>query len=314
MRDIELFKQKLDEVRTVVLLPHVNADPDTLSSCFALKLMLERMGKAAYVLPENTELIRAAAVMPKGLDSAPLEHYDMAIAVDCADIKRINDRIGSFTGVTVNIDHHATNIGYADINIVESGACATAEIVYDLAKALGVPLDLDIATNIYVGISADTGRFMHSNTKVRTFEIAADLLRVGVQAHIINEAVFGSKPMQQLKLQATAISNLTLHCGGKAAVSHVTAAEIASVGATDAEASELSFIPRQVDGVIVAAMLRERGGKVKVSLRSGGDYDVSAIASRYGGGGHKNAAGCELEQGIMQVKEVIVREISDMFD
>lgn len=281
----------------IALLPHVAADGDALGSSFALALAISGRGKKVRVLLEE-EIPYVYSFLP-GADLASVYEkrenpFDTVIAIDCGDVGRLGKRADVFDGarITANIDHHPTNTGFAVHCYIDTAAAATGEIIYKLLGIMGLKLDKNIATSLYVAITTDTGGFRYSNTTPHTHELAADLLRAGVDVAEVTQRVFDATSYEKVKLTSEAINTLELYESGRIAVMAVPGDLIRKTGAKDEDFDGIINVARNIRGVEVAAMLRQwDNGEIKVNLRSNSTFDVSAIASMYKGGGHKKAAG-----------------------
>ncbi len=306
------IKEAIAAANNIAILPHISADPDSLGSAYALKLLLEELGKNVCVIQEQEPPISFLDFIYQG-NECQSTFFDMVIAVDCADIKRLGTRIELLQNspVSVNIDHHGTNDSYADLNAVNPDAAATGELIYDLCVSYGIKPTPQIAHNLYVAVTADTGGFRFSNTTPRTHEIGAELMRLGADAASICNLLFSSKPLKQLLVQSMLINNMTLHFNGKVAICTITKAQLESIGASDSDARELSHIPRSINGVEVGVFLREKGEPtyIKASLRSKAVVDVAKLAQKFGGGGHKHAAGADMHMDIEKAKALLLAEL-----
>jgi len=299
----------LGSVRSVAVTSHLAPDGDGLGSGLALVRALKSVGVAARFvstdgvprryrfLPGADDVLRAAALV---------EPYDAVILIECPERHRPGlsdlDRYR-----LVNIDHHALNARYAAINWVDPRAAAVGEMIYDLLPALGVALDRDIAVNLYTAIVTDTGSFRYSNTTHRTFEIAAALLSAGCQPAAVATALYEDEPLARLELTRKALGSLVLDPSGRLAWIELDAADVAWSLAHDVDTEDLVNYPRSIAGVEVALFFKDRGhGPVKVSLRSRGRVDVAAFAARFGGGGHKQAAGCSITGKLDEVRDRVL--------
>jgi phosphoesterase RecJ-like protein len=196
----------------------------------------------------------------------------------------------------INIDHHHDNTRFGTFNLVDVDASCTAEIVYDLAVLFGATITKDMASALYVGLITDTGKFMYENTSAHTHRIAADLVEAGVDIDDTYRRLYEHVPIEKLRLVARALEGIQIHCDGRLVISSITAADYAATGAGEEMTEGVIDHLRSIDGTKVAAVIRDLGNRGraarKVSLRSSeGDVDVSAIARKNGGGGHKRAAG-----------------------
>ena len=196
----------------------------------------------------------------------------------------------------LNIDHHHDNTRFGDFNLVDVEASCTAEIVYDLARLLGAEITAEMAAALYVGLITDTGKFMYENTNAHTHRVAAELIDAGVDVDDTYRRLYEHVPIEKLRLVARALTRIERHCGDRLAISHITADDYAETGAGEEMTEGIIDHVRSLEGIKVAAVVRDLGSRGraarKVSLRSSdGDVDVSAIARKSGGGGHKRAAG-----------------------
>ncbi|HEX2266380.1 MAG TPA: DHHA1 domain-containing protein, partial [Solirubrobacterales bacterium] len=215
----------------------------------------------------------------------------------------------------INIDHHHDNTRFGDINLVEVGASCTAEIVYDLARLLGAKITSEIASALYVGLITDTGKFMYENTNAHTHRVAADLIEAGVDVDDTYRRLYEHVPIEKLRLVSRALDRIDSHCDGRLAISYITTADYEATGAGEEMTEGLIDHLRSIDGVKVAAVIRDLGNRGraarKVSLRSSaGEVDVSAIARMNGGGGHKRAAGFSTDLEYAQLVEFLTGEVT----
>jgi len=228
------------------------------------------------------------------------DRYDLAIAVDCASIERVGDALELYRNakVTANIDHHISNNGFADINIIDTEASSTGEVIYSIAKFLNTSLTKDIAVNLFTAILTDTGGFKFENTRPETFEIAAELTRAGAVSGYIFKKCYESKPLAMVKLQAHCIDQAVLEEDNKIAYTFVSRKMLDDFKASDDHTDGISEALRQINTVEVAMVFKETAkGDTKVSFRSN-RIDVCQIARFFGGGGHKLASGCTIQKNL----------------
>ena len=219
---------------------------------------------------------------------------DAVVTVDCADKLRTGACATLFERArnTLNIDHHGTNHGFAQENWVEH-AGATGELIYRILVRLGVKPDVETASLLYVALASDTGNFSYSNTTPDTFRITADLLECGIDLPELNRRLFRTIPFRKLLLQARAFAGCQLYEDERIAISALTRQDLAACGAVPDDAEGLIDSLRDIETVEIAAVLREQlDGRIHVSLRGKRVADVSQVALRFGGGGHRLAAGC----------------------
>ena len=292
------LRKLIEEAENIILLPHDNIDGDSFCSCQAFKMMLESMGKKCSVVAE-VPCIKKLEFL--GLSCTAFERgkhlgADLAIAVDCADEKRFGERSEIFNGAKKNavLDHHKTNRGFGMVNVINPDAAAACEIVFELYKEWQVEILPEAAKCIYCGIVTDTGGFRFSNTTAKTLEIAASLLKLGVDAEKINQNIFETKSFGQLKIEALAIEKTKFFHGGRTALCYISKEMQEQAGATDDDMSNVSSVLRCIEGVEVSAVIKEKGDEIRVSMRSKEYADVSEICAHLGGGGHSRAAGATL--------------------
>ncbi len=305
----------LKEAGTICILPHVSADGDALGSCLALGLALRKLSKSVdIVLEEKIPYIYdflpgREMTRVYGNDSGT---YDVVVALDTGDMGRLGKRAPLFeaAGITVNIDHHRTNSGFGFYNYVHTASSAVGEIVYRMIKKMGIDMDLDIATCLYVAITTDTGGFRFGNTTAVTHQIAGELINKGVQVAEISQRVFDAMSLEKLRLMGNAINTLELLEDGRVAYITVTDEIMQKVGAADEDCDGIVNLGRNVNGVEVAVMFRQKdSGEIKLNFRSKAYVDVSAIAAAYGGGGHIRAAGCTVMEPLDAIKPRLLEDI-----
>jgi len=302
----------INDSKKIIILPHKSADGDCLGSAFALKLMLQSIGKEVVVLLEEKNPVSRICNILFGVEGENEINNDLVICVDCGDKGRLGDRVSFFDNcnVTVNIDHHPTNNNFATYNYVDSTASATGEIIFELAKYMNIEIDKEIATNIYIAIASDTGGFSYSNTKPKTHRIVAELLETGFNNADINQFLFDSNSFTRLMLMKEALNSLEVFADGKIALISITEGQIKQLGAEEDDANGLISLARSLDTAKVSLCLREQnGGKdVKVSMRSN-VINVSEICQKFGGGGHLRASGCNINSDIKTAKAMLLNEI-----
>ena len=279
-----------------VILTHQNPDGDTLGSGFGLAMLLDKMGKKATVIcpdefPEKYSYFTSLA--PQNAD---FNQKTTVVAVDVADSKLLGKLEAEYASrVELCIDHHVSNIGYAAATYLDSDAAANCECIYDLAKALSVEIDKNLALALYTGISTDTGCFRFSNTTAKTHRIGADLIELGIDTAEINRIMFETKSRIRVELERMALEAMEFYFEDKCAVITVTREMYEKTGCKDEDLEGITSISRSIEGVMVGVTLRERlEGGFKISVRTYPPIDASEICKRVGGGGHIRAAGCQL--------------------
>lgn len=319
--DIEQVSAELRARDRFLLTAHEGPDGDALGSLLGMHKLLTQLGK-------DSVMFLAAKEFPLPIEYRflPLEEVfheppaDMAdrtvVFLDCGNIDRMPvDWLTAGGNEVINIDHHHDNTRFGDINLVEVGASCTAEIVYDLALLLGAKITPEIASALYVGLITDTGKFMYENTNAHTHRVAADLIDAGVDVDDTYRRLYEHVPLEKLRLVSRALDGIMLECDGRLVVSYITAADYEATGAGEEMTEGVIDHLRSIEGTKVAAVIRDLGDRGraarKVSLRaSEGDVDVSAIARKNGGGGHKRAAGFSTDLEFRELVEFLSGEVS----
>ena len=302
-----------------LLTTHENPDGDALGSLLATKLALDQLGKDALMyLYGETPLAREYSFMP--LDQLLRRLPDDAaervlLAVDCANEDRLgrDPRLLDGVRLVVDIDHHHDNTRFGDINVIVPDASSTGEVLYDLLREVGVALTPEIAEALYIAIVTDTGRFQYTNTTPRALRLAAELVEAGADVRRVFKGVYESVEFPKLKLLARALERAELYEGGRLVVSVLLRDDFQQVGAAEPYAEGIIDYLRAVEGTAMAALIREPpradGPARKVSLRaSDHELDVSAIARKGGGGGHRQAAGFSTDSSIEELKRFLRQE------
>jgi phosphoesterase RecJ-like protein len=317
--DLEAVVAALTANERFLVVTHENPDGDALGSMLAMALGLRALGKDVLMylsgsvdLPAEfgfLELDEVRREPPADLGERAL------VAVDCANARRIGQdpTLLERARVVVDVDHHHDNTRFGAANLVVADASSTAEIVRDLLWELGVQLTPEIAEALYVGLVTDTGRFQYSNTTPKAFRLAAELVEAGANVHDIFRSVYETVQFAKLKLLARALDRAQLYEGGRLLVSHLLRTDFEEVGAEEPYSEGIIDYLRQAEGAQMVALIREPPGdggpSRRISLRSSQDeVDVSAVARKAGGGGHRQAAGFSSELSIDEISEFIRRE------
>jgi phosphoesterase RecJ-like protein len=299
---------------------HENPDGDALGSLLAMHLALEQLRKDSVMyLAGETPLPAEYRFLDLGRlrRTLPDDHADRAlVAVDCAQESRLGpgwEELLARAPITIDIDHHHDNTRFGDVNLVVPEASSTGELLADVFAELGVRLTGELAEPLYTALVTDTGRFQYTNTTPKALRLAADLVEAGADAHKVFQVVYESVEFAKLKLLARALERAEIHEGGRVVVSYLVRGDFAEVGAAEPYSEGIIDYLRAVDGAELAALIREPpsagGGVRKVSLRSSTDeVDVSSIARKSGGGGHRQAAGFSSDRSVAEITEFIVRE------
>lgn len=289
--------------RNFLLSSHAHPDGDAIGSEVALARILRATGRSATIwnvdpAPATYDGVIGDAAIHVG-GTAPFgfpEAFDFVVALECPQLDRTGLEEALRQLEVLNMDHHLGNRLYGAANWVDTEAPAVAEMVLLLAHALDAPVDPATANALYLGLSTDTGSFRFSNATPRAFEAAAELVRHGARPEQIAGWLYESQPPGAVRLLGEVLGTLRLHCDGRVASVRLELRMFQRAGASPTDSEGLIDYPRSIRGVEAVALFRERPeGDVKVSLRSRGGIDVGAIASRRGGGGHRNAAGCLID-------------------
>ena len=307
LQDAVRFLRANDDI---LLIAHVSPDGDTLGSCFALYGALLELGKHAQVVCEDPvpAIYRFLPFSDQLITPEQAKPAEAVVCVDCADLARTGrcEALFHTAKITLNIDHHGTNDRYAEENFVQK-AGATGELIFNVISCLKITLNKNIASCLYAAITTDTGNFSYSNTTPDTLRIAAELLDTGIDLPFLNRSLFRTVPFHKLKLQSLAVGKTQLYEYGRVGISFITQEEMRSCGASGEDSEGIIDSIRDIDTVEIAALLRESDdGLIRVSLRGKSSADVSKIATRFGGGGHRLAAGCTMQPPIDQAYNQIL--------
>lgn len=306
--------------QTIVVLSHVRPDGDAFGSQLALALSLKELGKEVTVWAEEG-LLEKYRFMPGGemLVPPPAEpqRFDLAVALDTAVQNRLGLALDMVQADTwINIDHHPTNPRYGDLVYIDGIAPATGQILFELLSATDLPMNTDIAENLFVAISTDTGSFQYPNTTARTFEIGAELLKCGVNVGRVSQLLYESYPRRRIELLRELLGTMRFEADGRVASFSLSLATASRLGVLPEDNEGLIDHLRAVDGVVVAVFFEELlEGKVRVSMRSKSEAaDVAAICQRFGGGGHKLAAGARVRGTLAEVEQRVMEAICDVIN
>lgn len=308
----------IEENNDFTLIMHVSPDGDAIGSACALRLALMAMGKRVQAVcdgdvPRIYRFLEGAEDIIKPNDA---RITSAAIAVDCADEGRMGaaDEIFAQAKHTANIDHHVTNTMFAQHNAVEAHAAAAAEVVKKLIEQLDADFGANIATCLFCGLVTDTGNFAYSNTTPDTLFAAGELLQRGADNALINRAVYRSAPVSKRRMLGLGLIKAEHLHGGKVAVCKLTRADFDRFNARDEDCEGIIDNLRDVENVEIAMLIREKEPSVyKVSMRAKEYANVCAVAERYGGGGHRLAAGCtvrgELDALAAELTEALIQAL-----
>ena len=294
-----------------VILTHRRPDGDTLGSSALLCRGLRKMGKTAHIL-RNPEITEKYAHLHEGLTTEQVADGDILIAVDVASSNMLPEAFSAYAdSITLRIDHHATADSFTEMELVEGETAACGELVADVLMLMSTGhFDKPMANALYTAISTDTGCFRYANTTAKTLEKAAYCAYISDELFAINQALFETNSLARLKVQAYMLQNAIFLQDGKIAICPLSKAVEVACGANEDDLENISGFPRSIEGVKLAVTIREEGtGRVKLSVRAVPGWDAAALCQKFGGGGHKGAAGatlhCTMEEAVETIKKVI---------
>ncbi|MBO5868015.1 MAG: DHH family phosphoesterase [Oscillospiraceae bacterium] len=280
-----------------VILTHRKPDGDTLGSSAALCRGLRSLGKTAHIL-ESNEITPLFAPLVEGLTKPEPEEGDLLIAVDVAADNMLPRCFAHLrNAIDLRIDHHGSGREYCPAEFVDGEAAACAELIWELLLDMGVEPDEKMAEAVYVGVSTDTGCFRFANTNTHTFDVAADCAATGADIFGWTLKIFETNSLAKLRLQAWVVEHFKLLCDGKVAICALPRSVEEELGVDDDDMSNVSGFLRSIEGVCVAALLRNADElNTKVSVRSIPGYNAASLCEEFGGGGHPGAAGCSIRE------------------
>jgi len=295
------------------ILTHRRPDGDTLGSAALLCRGLRQLGKVAYIL-ENPEITPKYAPLHKGLTIPSVQEGDVLVAVDTASKGMLPEAFSHLAdNIALRIDHHGSAESFTDWELVEPEMAACGEIVYGVLQELGAVLDTAMADALYTAVSTDTGCFRYANTTANTLRVAADCAEVSKDLFALNQLYFETNSLGRLRLQGYMVENAIFLQKGKAVICVLPKSVETELGLTEDDMENISGFPRTIDGVKIAATVREEApGKVKLSVRAVPGCDAAAICAKFGGGGHKGAAGASLEMSINDAVEALKDAIPEL--
>src|SRR4051812_35527409 len=302
-----------------LLVTHENPDGDALGSLLATKLALDQLGKDSVMylygdapLPKEYGFMELSGIVREPPPDAPER---VLVALDCANESRIgpDESLLEDAPLTLDIDHHHDNSRFGDINLVVGDASSTGEVLRDVFAELGVQLTPEVAEALYIAVVTDTGRFQYTNTTPKALRLAAELVEAGADVHRVFQGVYESVEFAKLKLLARALERAQVYEGGRLVVSYLLRSDFTELNVAEAYSEGIIDSLRAVEGAEMAALIREpprrEGPPRRVSLRASNDeLDVSAIARKSDGGGHRQAAGFSSDASVEEITDFIHRE------
>jgi phosphoesterase RecJ-like protein len=298
--------------RRFVLSSHARPDGDSIGSQLAMAYALRAIGKEARVVnvdPAPPPIMAFPGVPQIEITSRADGDFDAAIIMECGDLARTGVA-GLDRYFVINIDHHPGNTAYGRINWFDATAAACGEMVFDLVRALGAPLSLEIATHIYLAILTDTGSFHYSSISPRTFDICRQTIEAGVDPVLVARNVYDSNNMGRLKLFGSVLSAMQIDGTGRIAIVYLDHEMARAAGGTYEDTEGLINLPLTVKEIQAVVFFKQiEGDQYRVSMRSKGEIDIGAVAKQFGGGGHKNAAGCTVTGAIDALQKLFIEHM-----
>lgn len=310
----------IDKSDRIFIASHINPDGDNLGSMLALYFALKKYGKEVY--PLKSDILPRDFLFLDGIDRVieyddSLEEIDLLILVDSSDEDRLgkNKDLLKKAKFSLNIDHHLSNSRFGDINIIDPKAAATGEMIYQLIKSMNISIDKKIASNLYVAIVTDTGKFTYDSVTSKTHRIIADLLDTGIDSNEININLYENRSIEKTQLMIKSLSTLKFYNNYSVGLVKVSQKMLKETNSKIEDTNGIVEVIRGIRDVEVAAILKEeKKNKIKVSLRSKKVVDVSKICKKFSGGGHVRAAGCTINSSLNEAEKLLIEEINNTGD
>lgn len=306
--------EEIKKSENIVILTHETPDGDAIGSSLAMKVALKQIGKNAdVIIREMPEIFDFLPYRETIKTDSDVEKYDLAISVDCADLKRlVGNEYFENAKQTIVIDHHGSNKMYGDINFVNPVAPACCQILIGMFQYFNINIDKELGTCILTGIITDTGGFRYSGVTAETFEFTADLLQKGVNVSEIYKKVLDTKTKGNFELMRRVLNRMEILEDGKVTFTYITKKDLEEVNAKIGDHEGLVELGRDIEGVEVSVFVRQKENDeetFKISLRSNKYVNVSDVCLMFGGGGHEKAAGANIQGNLEQVKQKIMKEL-----
>ena len=303
---IQAFGNLVTRADRILIISHIRPDGDAVGSTLGLGLILEEMGKeVSFVLEDGVPKVFNHLFGSDRIIREAVGIFDLVIVVDCSDIDRIGSVLDEYGEPDVNIDHHPTNTQFAKLNLVRDNAVATVEIIFDLVQELSYPINLPIAEALLTGLLTDSLGFRTSNTKPQTLRIAAELMEVGANLPILYRKAMLEKSIEAVKYWGQGLSGIQMEDRLVWASLSLEDRKAADYPGRD-DADLINVLTRIKETDISVVFVEQKNGSVKVSWRSRPGFDVSSIATQFGGGGHKPAAGADIKGDLKRVREEVL--------
>lgn len=310
LNEAAAFLQSRDHFAIVT---HRRPDGDTLGSAALLCRGLRQLGKTAHVL-ENPEITKKYTQLVAGLTKPATESSDTVIAVDVAADNMLMPGAEGFR-IDLRIDHHRTSGSFSERELVDPVAAACGQIIYDLLSEMNVTLDEPMAIALYTAISTDTGCFRFANTQSHTLEVAAKCAEVITDLYSWNQRLFGTVSLGKVRLQSWLIEHALFLQNNRVVICPLPLEVEKQLGITEDDTENLSGFPRSIEGVLLAATLRETPkGDIKMSVRAAPGYDAGSICAKFGGGGHRGAAGATVQMTMDEAVQALIAALPKIED
>lgn len=299
----------------IEILTHQSPDGDTLGSGYALAFALKAKGKNVKVITCG-DIVGNFEFLKEGLEPQTEFVCQKVVSVDVATASLLGEHRDTYeTRIDMCIDHHMTNDIVSEYKYVDSKSAATGEIMLKLVDALGAEINRQIANCLYTAIATDTGCFKYSNTTGDTLRAAARLLDLGCDSQMINYTFFELTTRKRLELEKYIYDTIEFFCGGSCAVIYITKDIVEKLQLTDDDMGGIEGIPRRIEGVKLGITIKEKSDSLcKVSARTSGEIMANEFCKKFGGGGHKAAAGCSISQPLEAVREMVIAHAEEVLN
>ncbi len=309
----------IDKAESLLISSHMGPDGDSIGSQLAVARYAKKQGKKVSVvnhgdIPDKYKFLPDVETIVKP-GACPEKDFDLVVVLECPDLRRTGDveKIVPEGAKLINIDHHPDNSGFGDIVLIDTKASAVGEMLAEIFIDAGYKFDAATASLLYAAILTDTGRFRFESTTKRTMEIAGMLIEYGANPRQICDNIYFSYTESNLKLTGVAYSKVRLFKDGKVCLISLDKKMMTGNGSALTDTEGMAEYTLYLRGVVVGALLREvEDNFTKVSLRSRGDIDVSALAHKYGGGGHVNASGCTINMPLAAAEKKLLEDLEKL--
>lgn len=316
--------QVLADAKRVGLISHARPDGDAIGSVIALGSALRSVGCQVTILnqdgvPDSLAFLPGSDGVSRPVDFPDGIEVDVLVILDTGSYDRAGERaLATFCGQhqVINIDHHDSNPGYGDINLIDIKAPATGQIVFQLITEMGWPLDAVARDNLFVAISSDTGSFRYPSTTAATYRIGAELIEAGTDVGKLSQLLYESYPLRRIELLRELMKDMQIRDNGRIALFKMPRSLVDKLALIATDTEGLIDLIRSIDTVVVAAFFEEmEDGRIRISARSKTPaVDVGALCSNFGGGGHTLAAGTRMKGPLDRAVEIFTKAISDQLN